>query len=343
MTASTARFAPSPPAPRSPSRPPPPPRRPSPAARPPSTPRSTPRARGRSPIAPSTTARPPPTARTAPCTPANPGSGSGDVAVSAQVAIFTDSTYHFRIRAANASGIVSGLDAGFTTPSGPHLGAISVDNRTYDSADVEASIDPNGVATTYRVEYGTTAAYGSTAPIPDGSIPAGSGAVPVTVHLTGLDPNATYHYHLVAESPNGGPPPSSDAVFTTLGKPDVEPIGSPIRTATTARLDSRLDPDGLATTYHFEYGTQGPCDSNPCTSTPDQSAGSGELTELVSAQLTNLDPATTYHYRLVADNAAPGAPVTGADPIPSPPAPPMTRSPTAPTTAHPTPTAPGSR
>ncbi|HET8863208.1 MAG TPA: hypothetical protein VFM94_08160, partial [Solirubrobacterales bacterium] len=35
--------------------------------------------------------------------------------------------------------------------------------------------------------------------------------------------------------------------------PSVEAVGSPLRTATTARFDSRINANGLATTYHFEY------------------------------------------------------------------------------------------
>ena len=90
--------------------------------------------------------------------------------------------------------------------------------------------------------------------------------------------------------------------FTTAAPALVETTGSPLRTAATARLEGRIAPRGAATTYHFEYGDQGPCDSNPCQSTPIHSAGAGDEYVLVSEQVSGLQPGTTYHYRLIASN-----------------------------------------
>jgi hypothetical protein len=76
------------------------------------------------------------------------------------------------------------------------------------------------------------------------------------------------------------------------------------KTTIAANLDS--------TTYHVEYGTS-PCSSNPCTSTSESnSIGASFSPKPVSADLTGLDPSTTYYYRFVATNAA-GAPVAGPD------------------------------
>ena len=104
-----------------------------------------------------------------------------------------------------------------------------------------------------------------------------------------------------------------DATFVTPSPPFVETTGSPIRTATTARLEGRVNPLGLAATYRFEYGDQGPCDANPCTATAPQAAGSEKLIELVSQQVTGLQPDTPYHYRVVADNGTPAGPAFGED------------------------------
>jgi hypothetical protein len=66
-------------------------------------------------------------------------------------------------------------------------------------------VNPRGCATTYRFEYGTTAAYGQLTPV----IAAGSGttAVPEAAALTGLAPTTVYHYRIVA----------ADAAGTTVG------------------------------------------------------------------------------------------------------------------------------
>jgi hypothetical protein len=93
--------------------------------------------------------------------------------------------------------------------------------------------------------------------------------------------------------------------------PEVETVGSPVRTATAIRFDARLDPGGAAAQYRFEYGTDGPCATNPCKSSPPVAAGHGDDLELVSQWVAGLSPTTTYHYRAVAENG--GGSVFGAD------------------------------
>jgi hypothetical protein len=145
-----------------------------------------------------------------------------------------------------------------------------------------------------------------------GSIPTDSAIHPVTATLSGLTPNAPYRFRLVAANANG-PIATPEAKLETAGPPLVETTGSPVRTTTTARLDARVDPAGSSATYHFEYGDQGPCDANPCTSTEAHPAGSGTEFELVSQQVEGLQPGATYHYRVIADNGDPAGASFGED------------------------------
>jgi alpha-tubulin suppressor-like RCC1 family protein len=70
--------------------------------------------------------------------------------------------------------------------------------------------------------------------------------------------------------------------------------------ADEATLNGRLDPQGLGTTYHFEYGeTTSYGTSVPV---PGASAGSGTAEQRVSGTITDLRSETAYHYRLVASN-----------------------------------------
>src|SRR4051812_6627150 len=78
-------------------------------------------------------------------------------------------------------------------------------------------------------------------------------------------------------------------------------------TMTDALVNGSVNPDSVATIYHFEYGTT----SDYGTSTPSTDAGSGFADVSVTASLTGLAPGTTYHYRLVAASARGTA--TGAD------------------------------
>jgi DNA-binding beta-propeller fold protein YncE len=207
------------------------------------------------------------------------------------------------------------------TPPDVATGTASAPSAT--SATLTGTVGPNGVALTdCHFEYVSDAAFlatgftdlssGGTAPCSPspGSISPDLEDHTVAATVTGLDPIVIYHYRLIAANAQAT---STGSEAVVSGPPLVETTGSPTRTATTARLDSRLDPRDAPTNYHFEYGDQGPCDSSPCTATPAQAAGNGETFELVSQQLTGLKANTTYHYRVVADNGIPGGVAYGND------------------------------
>ena len=82
-------------------------------------------------------------------------------------------------------GTTNGPDLVFTTGDvPPSVANTSVGTVTTGGATVSGDVNPNRVATTYKVEYGTTILYGSqTAPVSAGS---GSAAVAASVPLTGL-------------------------------------------------------------------------------------------------------------------------------------------------------------
>lgn len=70
-------------------------------------------------------------------------------------------------------------------------------------------------------------------------------------------------------------------------------------TATTATLNGTVNPNGLSTTYYFQWGTSTSY-GNTTTST---SAGSATSTFPVTANITGLISGTPYHFRLVAVNS----------------------------------------
>jgi phosphodiesterase/alkaline phosphatase D-like protein len=150
------------------------------------------------------------------------GSGTADTPVAADLAGLTPgSTYHYRVIATNASGTTVGADRTFRTPATPPAPP-PAPSATTGSADVSGtsatlngSVNPNGVATSYYFELGTTANYGQQTP-PQGA-GAGSSAVSVSASLSGLTANATYHYRLVAVGPDGAFAIGADRTFTTAG------------------------------------------------------------------------------------------------------------------------------
>jgi predicted lipoprotein with Yx(FWY)xxD motif len=83
--------------------------------------------------------------------------------------------------------------------------------------------------TTYHFEYGTTTAYGTSVPVPDAD--AGTDpVVPVSQTVSGLAPNTSYHFRIVADN-SKGPGDSPDATFTTAADPSAPPPAGPVPTA----------------------------------------------------------------------------------------------------------------
>jgi hypothetical protein len=70
---------------------------------------------------------------------------------------------------------------------------------------------------------------------------------------------------------------------------------------TSASIAGTVNPDSIATTYRFEYGTSTAYGSASPSSPA--SVGSDATIHNLSANLTGLTPSTTYHYRIAATNA----------------------------------------
>jgi hypothetical protein len=124
----------------------------------------------------------------------------------------------------------------------------------------------------------------------------GSGSAPVAVHadVFGLSPGR-YHYRLTAENKYGvtvGQARAFGPLVVTI-KP-----ASPVL-FTEATLRAAIDPDGLPTSYHFEYGESEAYGH----STPVGEIAATEGPVDVSAAIFGLTPDTTYHFRIVASNS----------------------------------------
>ena len=244
-----------------------------------------------------------------PAVDASAGSGSSPVAVSASLSSLTQgTTYHFRLVATNSAGTTLGADQAFTTLVKPSVTTGSATSVVDTTATLSGSVNPNGSATTYHFEYGTTTSYGSHSPAVDAGAGSGSSPVAVSTNLSGLSAGTTYHYRPVATNA-AGTTNGADQTFTTLVKPSVTTGSATSVLVTTATLNGSVDPRGSATTYHFEYGTTTLYEAQ--SPAVEAGAGSGSSTVAVSTALTGLIAGTTYHYRLVATNAA--GPTLGSD------------------------------
>jgi hypothetical protein len=194
------------------------------------------------------------------------------------------------------------------------------------SAVVDATVDGAGEATTYWFDYGT-AVSALTSSTPRYSLGSAPGAQAVSGQLTALSPSTTYYYEVVAQNASGiatgapqqlttaagsagGGPPAPTLTVTTGGVHDL--------TATTATLLGIVTPGGADASYWFQYGAG---TSYGAVTAPLDAGSQGTFS--AAGDVSGLQPATLYHYRLVAQPGG-GSPVYGSDqtfttpPLPAP-------------------------
>lgn len=127
------------------------------------------------------------------------------------------------------------IDIGaFEAPAAPLAVTGGSSSVGQDSASVGGMVTPGGLAATWRIEYGTSTAYGTSVAGAPGTS-AGYAPEAVAATLTGLAPSTTYHYRLVAEHAFGTSA-GADGTFTTaaLPAPPVVPGGGPAAPAPTS-------------------------------------------------------------------------------------------------------------
>lgn len=89
-------------------------------------------------------------------------------------------------------------------------------------ATLNGEVNPHAVQTDYYFEYGPTTSYGTKVPVTeDGEAGEENELVPVSQNITGLSPNTTYHFRLVAINEKGEDK-GEDATFKTeeSGEPE---------------------------------------------------------------------------------------------------------------------------
>ena len=181
------------------------------------------------------------------------------------------------------------------------------------SAKLEGTVNPSGLSVTgCYFEYQRLNEHGILLNVqtkPCSPAPgSGSSPVGVSAEITGLEPNATYYYNVVATNANGTSRASTEQSFGTEAIPPV--LGQlPVTniTGTTAVVSAKVNPENGATTYRILYGVSASYGEH--TSEVEIGKGFGEMA--ASTGLTGLTPNTTYHYEVIVTN--PTGSVTGPD------------------------------
>jgi hypothetical protein len=227
-------------------------------------------------------------------------------------------TYYYRAIAKNASGQTGeGKIESFQVPDYPTLSTDEAQNVTQTSATLSGTANPEGAETKYYFAYINQAGYeqaineGDTEEKTDPYIhgettPAYTLTTSQTTQtvgpltISGLRPNTTYHYARVAYNLIGvtvspdktlnTPPSNTLPLFNTGAASNIS--------QTSATLSGTISTNGLQTDYGFEIATE-PGNYSPATG---QGSLSGALSETVTLTLNELQPGTTYYYRLTASN-----------------------------------------
>ncbi len=172
------------------------------------------------------------------------------------------------------------------------------------SVTLNGTVNPEGKLVTSCVfEYDTRpyvqgeAAHGTDVPCSPAGPGSGSSPVAVTAHLTGLKPQTTYDYRLVAGN-SAGSNPGPNHEFFTGPRLDGEYVTGVASNSGT--LHGQVDPNGGDTNYYFEYGTTTGYGVEVPLGAPGVDIGSSDGVQDVSFHLQGLEASTTYHYRLVA-------------------------------------------
>ena len=232
----------------------------------------------------------------------SPVAGTSNTSVTASLTgLVPNSTYHFRVVGVSGAGTTNGLDQTFTTGTlAPTVTTGAASGITESSATLNGTVNANNASTTVTFEYGLTTSYGSTVTATQSPV-TGTSNTSVTAPLTGLTPNATYHFRVVGVN-SAGTTNGDDQTFTTTAiAPTVTTNPAGGITSNGAILNGTVNAHNASTTVTFEYGLT---DTYGSTITATQSPVTGVNNVVVSASLTGLTPNSTYHFRVVGVNSA---------------------------------------
>ena len=153
-----------------------------------------------------------------PSSPKGVGSGNKDLKLTeAAKGLRPDTVYHYRVKTIDEASKKEtyGEDRAFKTLSSAITEPAT--SMTKHGARLSAAIDPIGLETAYRFEYGTTTDYGQSAPTSPKAIGSGNGFVEISEPVEGLRSDTTYHFRVVAVNGEGASYGQDETFRTATG------------------------------------------------------------------------------------------------------------------------------
>lgn len=183
-------------------------------------------------------------------------------------------------------------------PTPPEITTKAVSEITASSANSGGTISTDGGSAI--ITTGVCWNTGIEPTIKDGKTTDHLESGSFTSSITGLEGGTNYYVRAYATN-SAGTGYGTAMSFTTLGQaPTASTETATNITATSATLNSSVNANYLSTTVIFEYGTSIEYGE---TITASQSPINGNISTIISSDLTGLNPGTTYHFRIKTENS----------------------------------------
>jgi len=215
-----------------------------------------------------------------------PGTGTGPAAILTTLAVENG----------NGAGGVQSLARANIQVTG-----VIITDVTSTSAHLSGTVDTNGAEGSAHFEY-RRVGVSEWSTISDQPLAAVDGPQTVEVNLSGLLPTVSYEVRLSATSPPGF------VIETAIGQLEAMPAPPTVETEPAVELSTSgatlrgvVNPEGLETTYYFEYGPTAAYGSQAPLAPA--SAGESWTPRPVHRSISGLTAGGTYHYRIVAENS----------------------------------------
>jgi hypothetical protein len=209
--------------------------------------------------------------------------------------LFPETEYHYRVAAENANGTNKTDDMVFRTVAVLGVQTDPATNLDRTSGELNGSLNPDGMNTSYFFEYGSTTQYNNRTPERNLGSAGGQQSVPSEA-IDGLQAGRTYHFRLVAKN-ELGKTKGQDRTFLVPANPSIAGVQATNVAEREADLNARINPLGFDTTYYFEYGPT----LSYGNSTPEVTLGSQLEPQPVSAHIDGYEPGL-INFRVIAEN-----------------------------------------